>query len=196
MSIQPTQPVIDPAQIGPDDLWAVWVRSPAFLRQAGVSEVSIRWLLAAPGSDGLGRIASGFKEDFVTAFPLTLLRHIGLTAPVPAQSGHLPKWVRTALGAKETLLLVRDKAGSSRIVSTQDELRAGETVLARGSRRDFDDILNEGERILRNKDWTKIFSDVRPFVVPGTVGWLSHARNPKGAAALEAIMERLANGGS
>jgi hypothetical protein len=179
----------DPANIGPDDLWAVWVGAPLFLRQAGTPAVSIEWMLAAPKDEGFKRLASGFGEDFITAMPLSLMRQMAQMLPPEPTSGGLPKWVQIALGADSSLILSRNSEGGTRVVSSARDLLPGEEELVRGSRRDFDNIFNEGERILQEKDWRKIFSDARPFVKQGEVGWLHHARNPEGAAAMAELIE-------
>lgn len=187
---QPPNQQPDPANIGPADLWAVWVSAPQFLRDAGAPPVSIEWMLAAPGEEGFRRLETGFNKDFTTAMPLDLMRQIAAVLP-QEPAGGMPKWVRVALGTEATLILARDASGNARVVSKPSELRDGEQELVRGSRRDFNEILHEGERILREKDWKKIFGDDRPFVKKGEVGWLHYARNPEGAAAMEEILNRV-----
>lgn len=186
----PTTPTQDPADIGPQDLWVVWIRRPAFLVEAGVAPVKTKWMLAAPGEEGLKTLASreGYGEDLLAAMPLALLRQVALALPQDTDSA-LPKWVRTALGTGAALILVRGVDGSTRVVANAKDIRPGEEEIVRGSRQDFDEILNEGNRILHEKDWGEIDGDMRPFVKRGEVGWLHYQRGQEGAEALKELIE-------
>lgn len=171
-------------------MWVVWIRRPAWLVEGGVDPVKVKWMLAAPGNAGLETLSSreGYGEDLLTAIPLALLRQIAGALPQESESA-LPKWVRTALGTRAALFFVRDRDGSTRVVANKKDMRPGETELLKGSRQDFDEILNKGNQIFEGKDWGKISSDMRPFVKWGEVGWLHYQRNPKGAESLKRLIE-------
>jgi hypothetical protein len=145
-------------------------------------------MLAAPGGEGLAKLTSEFGKSFLTAMPVAMMRQIATALPEETLSSGIPKWVQVALGTDENLTIALAADGSTRVVSGAAGLRPNERELARGSRRDFDDILQEGERILREKHWAKIFGDERPFVKKGDVGWLEYASDPEGAAAMEELI--------
>ena len=177
----------DPANIGPEDLWAVWIKNDPLFQMGGAPPVEVKWFLAASGKEGFDRLAEGWQEAFLAAFPLSFLRQLALTLPPPSSS-NMPKWVQVALGAEHTLILVRDAAGNTRVINHANKMTADETEILRGNRADFDAILNEGNHILSNKDLHKITKDVRPFIKKGEVSWLDYQQDPKGAAALAEIL--------
>ena len=180
----------DPANIGPEDLWAVWIKNRPLFQMGGAPPVEVKWFLAAPGKEGFDRLAEGWQEAFLAAFPLSFLRQLALTLP-PPPSSNMPKWVQVALGTENTLILVRDTSGNTRVVNNVKEMKAGETEILSGNRSDFDAILNEGNHILNNKDLRKITGDDRPFVKQGEMGWLDYQQDPIGAAAMDRILKRV-----
>lgn len=186
----------DPADIGPEDLWVVWLGTPKFLQNLGEAPVTTEWMLAPAGQEGLRQLAGedGFSEDLIAAMPLALLRQVALALPSAPANG-LPGWVRAALGGSEALIFARNEAGATRIVSSEREMLAGEREILKGARDDFDRVLNEGNRILEEKDWRKVFGDMRSFVTRGEVGWLDYQQNPEGAAILERLFKEFPDEG-
>ena len=179
---------MDLANIGADNLWAVWVKRPQLLQQAGSDAVALYWMLAAPQREGLERIEKEFNSMFVAAMPLAMLQQINTLFPISPSP--LPKWVTAALGTASTLILVRSPEGAVRVITHADQMQAGDATILTGDRRDFDKVLEEGNAMLRDCNWTAVFDDVRPSAIRGTVGWLHQQRDPEGAQAMTEILER------
>lgn len=191
MSNQPTNELtVDPADIGPDDLWLVWFRTAPILCDLGDPPVSTRWALSAPGPEGLRRLSeeNAFGSELVAALPLTVMLAMK-DFMCQKQSTGIVGWAQQALSL-DKLMLVQDSQGATRIVSHAKELEPGETQLLTGNRKDLLAMAAEGEEILKQKDWRKVFSDHRPFVKHGEVGWLHFQRDPVGAEFLNDILER------
>ena len=183
-------PAQDLANIGPQDLWAVWSRVADFIlaKDAAQDPVSIRWVLASPGPEGLEEIAKQFPSSLLAALPLASLRHAGLVL----SDSSAPGWVRAAFGLdpEKRVALVRGPNGDLGLDgSGQTE---GE-VLLETSRKEFIRLLAEGNRILEQKEWSAILDDVRSSAQAGAVKWFYHQRTSQAAKGLEQWLLEKAN---
>lgn len=191
MTLQPSDQIIrDPADIGPQDLWIVWFHGLADLRARAGAPIQTKWMLAEPGEEGLKSLASynGFGRGLLAALPLSVLRALALALPDQGNMS-MPKWVRVTLGGDEELIFVQAADGKSRVVSRASEIQPTEKELLRGSRHDFDEVLREGNRIFDEKDWGRVFGDMRSFVKHGQVGWLHRHGDPEAAQILDELIE-------
>ena len=186
-SPQPTQ---DLATIGPQDLWAVWSKVADFIlaKDAAQDPVSVRWVLASPGPEGLEEIGRQFPSSLLAALPLASLRHAGLVL----SDSSAPGWIRAAfgLGPEKRVALVRGPNGELGLDGSGR--REGE-VLLETSRKEFLRLLAEGNRILEQKEWSAILDDVRSSAQEGAVKWFYHQRTPQAAQGLERWLLEKAN---
>lgn len=190
-TIERQEKPIDPADIGPDDLWVVWIHSIPLLQDLGDGPVRAEWALAPRGEEGLRALGSdkGFGKYLLATAPVSALQQMRNVLALESPSG-IPGWIRQVLVADRQLIFVQDARGSTRVVSSYKDLREGEREVLRGSRKDLLSVLREGEKILRERDWKKVFSDHRDFVKHGEVGWLNYQHNPEGAEMLKEMLER------
>lgn len=190
MSNQPTnESTVDPADIGPEDLWLVWFRTAPILCDLGDPPVSTSWALSARGPEGLRRLSeeNAFGSELVAALPLTVMLAMKDFICQKHRQG-IVGWAQQALSL-DKLMFVQDPQGAMRIVSHAKELKPGEIQLLTGNRKDLLAMAAEGKEILEQKDWRKVFSDHRPFVKHGEVGWLHYQRNPEGAEMMKKLLE-------
>ncbi len=180
----------DLANIGPQDLWAVWSRVADIIlaKDTAQDPVSIRWILASPGSEGLEEIARQFPSSLIAALPLASLRHAGLLL----SDSIAPGWVRAAFGLspEKKVALV---SGSDGELHLDLSGRVQGSVLLEASRKEFARLLSEGNRILEQKDWSTILDDVRSSAQEGAVKWFYHQRTPQAAKGLEQWLLEKAN---
>lgn len=180
---------VDPADIGPDDLWLVWYSTLPLLQDLGEQPVKTNWVLAASGPKGLEALTGekAYGDKLVAAFPLSALQAMRDALSLNSPKG-LAGWAQSALSIGK-LMFVMDRQGNARIVSRNSELRPGERQILSGNRKDLLRMVNEGEEILFSKNWKRVFSDHRPFVKHGEVGWLDYQRSPRGAEILKKLRE-------
>lgn len=192
MTNQPTQKKsTDPSDIGPEELWLVWYSTMPLLQDLGEPPVKTNWVLAASGPKGLEALTGekAYGDGLVAAFPLSVLQTMkdALLININNPKGRAG-WARNALNIGK-LMFVVDGQGNARIVSRNSELRPGEKQVLSGNRKDLLRMVNEGEEILSSKDWKKVFSDHRPFIKHGEVGWLDYQRSPEGAEMMRKFRE-------
>lgn len=190
MSNQPTnEPTVDPADIGPEDLWVVWHSTLPLLQDLGDEPVETSWALAARGPDGLKSLAKegAYGDRLVAAFPLSVLQSMKDALLINSPKG-LVGWAQNTLSIGK-LMFVVDGQGNARIISSKSELKPGERQVLSGDRKDFLRIVATGEEILSTKNWREVFSDHRPFVKHGEVGWLHYQHSPRGAQILKKLRE-------
>lgn len=184
-------PARDLADIGPENLWAVWSRTAQFLvaLRPHLDPVSFHWVLASPGEMGLAEISGGYPTSLIAAVPLSTLRAASESFAFPSES-KTPGWVRTAfgLGGSHTFSLVREDSGTVRFEKGRRR-KKGAQVLIQGNTSDFISILNRGEQILQEKDWAGVFDDIRAEAQQGPVKWFKHKKNPKAAASIQQFFE-------
>lgn len=181
---------LDPANIGHDTLWAVWNQVPDFLLALGAekSPVFFNWVLASPGECGGDQIKSskGYPDDLLMAVPLSHLIALAQTLD-PPQSSSLPQWVQSAMSRPEGFKIIAGPTGQPELLVGRHTNRPGR-VLAKGSLTSFFDLVDEGTRIVKTRDWSSIHGDLRPEGQTGVVKWIEHQKNPEGAVALERFL--------
>lgn len=123
----------------------------------------------------------------MAAFPLSVLQIMKHSLSLGSPKG-LAGWAQNALNIRK-LMFVLDRQGNARIVSRKSELKPGERQVLSGDRKDLLRMVVEGEEILSTKDWKKVFSDHRPFVKHGEIGWLDYQRDAEGAEMMRKFRE-------
>ena len=181
---------VDLARIGPEDLWAVWSRVPAFLLASGAekSPAFFSWMLASQGDAGLRELQApqAFGDDFLLAMPLSRLQSLA-DALEPPKGPVLPGWVQAALGSPQAFRVVETPSGEIQLVLDQNQEVSGK-VVAKASLQGFFDLLTEGQRIVSERDWKAIHGDRRPAGQTGLVKWLDYQQNPESSAALDRFL--------
>lgn len=167
----------------------MWYSTLPLLQDLGDEPVGTHWVLAGPGPDGLNSLAgpNAYGDRLVAAFPLSVLQSLKDSLSLNGPRG-VARWAQNALNIGK-LLFVLDNQGNARIVSPKSELRPGERQILSGNRKDLLRMVNEGEEILSSKSWKRVFSDHRPFVKHGEVGWLDYQRSPEGAEMMKKFRE-------
>lgn len=186
----PQQITFDLANIGPDTLWAVWSRVPEFLLASGAEKdpVFFNWTLSSAGESGLDHIKGpkGYPDDLLLAAPLSHLMALSSTLDPPPSSS-LPQWLQSAISRPDGFKIIAGPTGQPELLVGRHTGRPGR-VLAKGNLKAFFDLVEDGERIIKTRDWSSIHGDLRPEGQTGTVKWLDHQKNPEAAAALERFL--------
>ena len=178
-------------EIGPEDLWVVWSKVPAFLlaHDPKMEPVRIHWVLASKGTKGLDEITAQFPTSFIAAVPLSVLASV--EAKLASKGSSHPGWVVIAMGwgNQKKFWLLKDKQGQVRFDVNKKQ---GDEVLLSGDLSDYQELLKEGLRILQQRDWLSMADDVRAHAQAGPVKWFSHQRTPEAAAVLQKHFEEMA----
>lgn len=150
---------IDPAQ-----LWCVWFWLPHIPKNSEFSGWRARtWVLARAGDPGLTDVihSRGFDEnDVIAALPLPKLQDALELIKLAQSSTTLGKLVSPFISSGVSIVRLGD--GTMETIPTSQVGSSGSTVLLNGKMEDLKTDVDEGLRIIREKDYTDIMEDLRP----------------------------------
>lgn len=162
-------------------LWAIWGKAPDYQVESGWSEpVYQLWTLSAPGAAGLAEIKASMPTQFLAAVPMEQLANAKalLDASESSKIGALwPSWLPKIKSASFFLRKAGEQGLDMGFGQAGDA--NGNEVVLEGRIRDFLDLYSEGERILREKDYTAILDDRRPVEPGHPEDWLEYMKSPE-----------------
>jgi hypothetical protein len=174
--------------MSPRNLWVVWGKGDPDLVKIGWREGFYHlWVIAEEGEEGLAQIRTGLPNEFLAAMPLELLLHAEhmLDLAVGKSKGVWPAWLTTSAGA--SFCLASSPGGGLAWYekkSTPDDA----TVMLEGGSDDLGEVIQEGRKILEERNYRKVLSDTRPVADGHPYDWLRAMRNPGSIARIRAMM--------
>lgn len=171
-----------------DTLWVVWTHTSPVALAKGLTKdkITCHWMLASRGEEGAREIQGprGIPKRFIAAAPLSALRQAA--ALLTDTSSHRPSWIKQLFSTMDGVRLFQLGNGQLKWQLSHETPPENSVLLCEGSRTDISDLLEQGERILKHKDYKLVIGDARPVSDGHPSDWIMHKRDPAGMARVDA----------
>lgn len=169
----------------PQNLWVVWGETRPILVKSGWRERFYHvWILAAEGEEGLAQLRESMPNEFLAAMPLEALLRAECIPGLGPSKSFGPAWLRWPW--RSDMCLVLSESGEFLWHERSARPEQGVVVLE-GKKRDLRPVIHEGRRVLGEKDYRTILSDVRPAAEGHPRDWLGFMRDPVIVSQLRAF---------
>ena len=193
------------SEMSPHNLWAVWTTTNEAFVSAGIADaVTQDWVLASEGPAGRLEAQSSAGDEFIAALSLADLQQAWDSLNQVEErlfERVMDRWLPFSLKAY-ALLIEKPEGGlvwmPVRARSEAQALELGGSfgrVIASGKFQDLKETMEEGKRILREKDYRQVLVDVRPITAEHPKFWLMYRKSPHLAADLKRLLESASHDG-